>query len=165
MSAKKKRAWFVCPRWRTLIADHYSSDIEAARALRTDPRVLAKLRTGIPGSEVNGAQDAATGGASPSAWRITERSGDRHPTALIVGDTSRSIAKPALHHRGHWRACGFGRARCPYKVPYRASPGSSSNGTCWQSDPHRSSLPAWLNRPGESLHGTSTLCSLNGSGV
>ena len=45
MSGKKKRAWFVCPQWQTLVADHYPSDIEAARALHTDPRVLAKLRT------------------------------------------------------------------------------------------------------------------------
>ena len=48
MSGTKKRAWFVCPRWRTLVADHYSSDIEAARALHSDPRLLAKLRTGTP---------------------------------------------------------------------------------------------------------------------
>jgi hypothetical protein len=48
MSGKKKRAWFFCPQWQTLIADHYPSDIEAARALHTDPRVLAKLRTGTP---------------------------------------------------------------------------------------------------------------------
>jgi len=48
MSGKKKRAWFVCPQWKTLVADRYPSDIEAARALHTDPRVLAKLRTGTP---------------------------------------------------------------------------------------------------------------------
>ena len=48
MSGKKKRAWFVCPQWQALVADHYPSDIEAARALHTDPRVLAKLRTGTP---------------------------------------------------------------------------------------------------------------------
>jgi len=48
MSAKKKRAWFVCPQWQSLIADHYSDDAEAARALHTDPRVLTKLRSGEP---------------------------------------------------------------------------------------------------------------------
>jgi hypothetical protein len=48
MSAKKKRAWFVCPQWQKLVADHYPSDMDAARALHTDPRVLAKLRTGTP---------------------------------------------------------------------------------------------------------------------
>lgn len=48
MSAKKKRAWFVCPQWQSLVADHYPSDMEAARALHTDPRVLVKLRTGSP---------------------------------------------------------------------------------------------------------------------
>ena len=48
MSAKKKRAWFVCPQWQTLVADHYANDAAAARALHSDPRVLAKLRTGTP---------------------------------------------------------------------------------------------------------------------
>jgi len=48
MSAKKKRAWFICPQWQKLVADHYPSDIDAARALHTDPRVLAALRTGSP---------------------------------------------------------------------------------------------------------------------
>jgi len=48
MSAKKQRAWFVCPQWQKLVANHYPNDIEAARALHTDPRVLAKLRTGTP---------------------------------------------------------------------------------------------------------------------
>jgi len=48
MSAKKKRAWFICPQWRKLVADHYASDVEAARALHTDPKVLGKLRAGTP---------------------------------------------------------------------------------------------------------------------
>jgi hypothetical protein len=48
MSAKKKRAWFVCPQWQKLVANHYPSDMDAARALHTDPRVLAKLRSGTP---------------------------------------------------------------------------------------------------------------------
>jgi hypothetical protein len=48
MSAKKQRAWFVCPQWQTLVADHYPGDAEAARALHTDPKVVEKLRTGAP---------------------------------------------------------------------------------------------------------------------
>ena len=48
MSAKKKRAWFICPQWQTLVAGHYASDAEAAKALHTDPRVLEKLRTASP---------------------------------------------------------------------------------------------------------------------
>ena len=48
MSAKKKRAWFVCPQWQTLVADSYADDAEAARALHTDPRVLTKLRLREP---------------------------------------------------------------------------------------------------------------------
>jgi hypothetical protein len=48
MSAKKKRAWFVCPQWPELIAARYPNDVEAARALHTDPKVLAKLRAGTP---------------------------------------------------------------------------------------------------------------------
>jgi hypothetical protein len=48
MSAKTKRAWFICPQWQTLVADHYPSDIEAALALHTNPRVLARLRTETP---------------------------------------------------------------------------------------------------------------------
>jgi hypothetical protein len=48
MSAKKKRAWFVCPQWQTLVAHSYADDAEAARALHTDPTVLTKLRLGEP---------------------------------------------------------------------------------------------------------------------
>ena len=48
MSAKKKRAWFVCPQWQTLVANHYANDAEAAKALHTDPRVLERLRSGTP---------------------------------------------------------------------------------------------------------------------
>ena len=48
MSAKKKRAWFLCPQWTALVANHYPSDSEAAVALHTDPKVLAKLRSGEP---------------------------------------------------------------------------------------------------------------------
>jgi hypothetical protein len=48
MSAKKKRAWFVCPQWLALVAHSYADDAEAARVLHTDPRVLTKLRLGEP---------------------------------------------------------------------------------------------------------------------
>jgi hypothetical protein len=48
MSAKKKRAWFVCPQWQTLVADHHPSDAEAGRAFHTDPKVMEKLRSGAP---------------------------------------------------------------------------------------------------------------------
>jgi hypothetical protein len=48
MSKKKDRAWFICPRWTELVSRHYASDIEAGRALKADPKVLSKLRTGTP---------------------------------------------------------------------------------------------------------------------
>jgi septal ring-binding cell division protein DamX len=48
MSKKKDRAWFVCPQWAELVSGHYASDAEAARALKTDPKVLARLRSRRP---------------------------------------------------------------------------------------------------------------------
>ena len=48
MSKKNDRAWFVCPQWAALVSGHYASDAEAARALKTDPKVLARLRSGTP---------------------------------------------------------------------------------------------------------------------
>jgi hypothetical protein len=48
MSKKKDRAWFVCPQWAELVSSHYASDAEAARALKTDPKVLARLRSRTP---------------------------------------------------------------------------------------------------------------------
>jgi adenylate cyclase len=48
MSKKQDRAWFLCPQWADLIARHYASDAEAARALKTAPKVLAKLRARTP---------------------------------------------------------------------------------------------------------------------
>jgi hypothetical protein len=48
MSKKKDRAWFVCPQWAALVSSHYASDAEAGRALKTDPKLLAKLRSGTP---------------------------------------------------------------------------------------------------------------------
>ena len=48
MSKKKDRGWFICPQWAELISRHYASDIEAGRALKADPKVLSKLRSGTP---------------------------------------------------------------------------------------------------------------------
>jgi hypothetical protein len=48
MSKKKDRPWFVCPQWAELVSGHYASDAEAARALKTDPKVLARLRSRTP---------------------------------------------------------------------------------------------------------------------
>ena len=44
MSKKKDRAWFVCPQWAELVSSQYASDVDAARALKTEPKVLARLR-------------------------------------------------------------------------------------------------------------------------
>ena len=48
MSKKKDRSWFVCPQWAELVSGQYASDAEAARALKTDPKVLARLRSRTP---------------------------------------------------------------------------------------------------------------------
>jgi hypothetical protein len=48
MSKKKSCAWFVCPQWAELMSEYYSSDAEASRSLKADPKLLAKLRSGTP---------------------------------------------------------------------------------------------------------------------
>ena len=48
MSKKKDRAWFVCRQWADLVTQHYTSDVEASQALKADPKVLARLRSGTP---------------------------------------------------------------------------------------------------------------------
>jgi hypothetical protein len=48
MSKKKDRAWFVCRQWADLVSEHCASDTEASRALKVDPKVLTKLRSGTP---------------------------------------------------------------------------------------------------------------------
>jgi hypothetical protein len=48
MSKKKDRAWFVCRAWTDMVSRHYASDMDAARALNADPRLLTKLRAGTP---------------------------------------------------------------------------------------------------------------------
>ena len=48
MSKKKDRAWFVCRQWADMVSQHYASDIEAGRALKADPKVVARLRSATP---------------------------------------------------------------------------------------------------------------------
>lgn len=48
MSKKKDRAWFVCRAWTDIVSRHYASDLDAARALNADPRLLSRLRAGTP---------------------------------------------------------------------------------------------------------------------
>jgi hypothetical protein len=48
MSKKKDRAWFVCPQWAELASQHYVDDDEAGQSLKTDPKVLGKLRSRTP---------------------------------------------------------------------------------------------------------------------
>jgi len=48
MSKKKDRSWFICPQWAELVSRHYPDDATAARALRSDPKVLARLRERTP---------------------------------------------------------------------------------------------------------------------
>jgi hypothetical protein len=48
MSKKKDRGWFICPQWAEPVSRHYPDDAAAARALRSDPKVLSRLRQGTP---------------------------------------------------------------------------------------------------------------------
>ncbi len=48
MSKKKDRGWFVCPQWAELVSRHYPDDETAARALRSNPKVLVQLRQRSP---------------------------------------------------------------------------------------------------------------------
>jgi hypothetical protein len=78
MSKKKDRAWFVCPQWADLVSRHYETDTEAASALKVDPKVLAKLRSGTPV-------------AKSSLLKMLRRTAHRHdlgsPVADLVVDT------------------------------------------------------------------------------
>jgi hypothetical protein len=47
MSKKKDRAWYVCPQLADLLLRHYASDTAAAQALKTEAKVIAKLRSGL----------------------------------------------------------------------------------------------------------------------
>jgi len=76
MSKKKDRSWFICPRWVELVSPQYPDDAAAARALRGDPKVLARLRQRMPV-------------AKSTALKMLRRFGGLHPMdtsvdALIV---------------------------------------------------------------------------------
>jgi len=73
MSKKKDRAWFVCRQWGNLVSQHYASDIEASRALKADPKVLAKLRSGTPV-------------AKSTLLKMLRRYAGRHDVGLAVAD-------------------------------------------------------------------------------
>ena len=73
MSKKTDRAWFVCPRWTELVSLHYANDIEASRALKADPKILAKLRSGTPV-------------AKSTLLRMLRRYASRHDLASVVAD-------------------------------------------------------------------------------
>ena len=66
MSKKKDRSWFICPQWEELVSRHYPDDAEAARALRSDPKVLARLRQRTPV-------------AKSTALKMLRRFGELHP--------------------------------------------------------------------------------------
>jgi len=68
---KKDRAWFTCPQWADLVSRHYASDAEAAQALQTDPKALARLRDGTPV-------------AKSSLSRILKRYARRHSLHLSI---------------------------------------------------------------------------------
>jgi hypothetical protein len=78
MSKKKDRAWFVCRAWTELVSRHYASDIDAARALNADPKLLTKLRAGTPV-------------AKSSLLKLLRRYASMHdlgsPVADLVSDT------------------------------------------------------------------------------
>jgi hypothetical protein len=78
MSKKKDRAWFVCRAWTELVSRHYPSDIDAARALNADPKLLTKLRAGTPV-------------AKSSLLKLLRRYASMHdlgsPVADLVSDT------------------------------------------------------------------------------
>jgi len=75
MSKKKDRGWFICPQWAELISRHYASDIEAGRALKADPKVLSKLRSGTPVAKST-VLTIIGGGMSPPADGGAEVVGD-----------------------------------------------------------------------------------------
>jgi len=83
MSKKKDRGWFICPQWQDLVSRHYLDDAAAARALRSDPKVLARLRQRTPV-------------AKSTVLKMLRRFGGLHPIvleasadALIVDTRSR----------------------------------------------------------------------------
>jgi hypothetical protein len=72
MSKKKDRGWFICPQWAELVSRHYPDDAAAARALRSDPKVLARLRQKTPV-------------AKSTALKMLRRFGALHPIEDLAG--------------------------------------------------------------------------------
>jgi len=73
MSKKKDRAWFVCPQWADLVAEHYADDTEAGQSLKADPKVLAKLRSRTPV-------------AKSTLLKMLHRFAERHALGAGVGE-------------------------------------------------------------------------------
>jgi hypothetical protein len=73
VSKKKDRAWYVCPQLADLLPRHYASDAAAARALKTEAKIIAKLRSGTPV-------------ARSSLRKILQRYASRHPLGSPVDD-------------------------------------------------------------------------------
>jgi len=81
MSKKKDRAWFICQQLEELVSRHYPNDETAAHALRTDSKVLARIRQRTPV-------------ARSTLLKLLRRSAGLHPIgapadALIVDTRSR----------------------------------------------------------------------------
>jgi hypothetical protein len=76
MSKKKDRAWYVCPQLADLLLRHYASDTAAAQALKTEAKVIAKLRSGTPCRQVLAAKDFAALCERPSPQLIGGRVDD-----------------------------------------------------------------------------------------
>ena len=99
MSKKKDRAWFLCPRWADLISEHYGNDVEAARALKVNPKVLLRLRSGTPV-------------AKSTLLNMLRRYGSRHdlsaPISELVVDTR---SRRSGDRDARLKISGRGRAR------------------------------------------------------
>jgi hypothetical protein len=73
MSKKKDRAWFVSKQLGELVSQHYPNDELAARALRTDPKVLARIRQGTPV-------------ARSTLLKLLRRFAGQNPTGAPIGE-------------------------------------------------------------------------------
>jgi hypothetical protein len=73
MSKKQERAWFVCNTWIDMVSRHYANDLDAARGLDTNTKLLAKLRAGTPV-------------AKSSLLKLLRRYAARHELASPVAD-------------------------------------------------------------------------------
>ena len=93
MSKKKDRSWFVCPQWAELVSGQYASDAEAARALKTDPKVLAKLRSRTPVARSTALRAAACL-CQPTRCRVANRrSRYRHEITLNAKVATRELVR------------------------------------------------------------------------